>query len=727
MLSGTQYAAVTHRGGPLLLLAGPGSGKTRVLVHRIADVTVESNRPDRIAALTFTNKAAGELRERLATMVAPTAAQQVRAATFHAFCLSLLREHHDEVGLPRWFSILDAADAERIMRDAVTAAGGQGTDARAIASKLSYAKNTGVDREALAAQSNGELLVATLDDYTTRCRAQGAVDFDDLLCLARTVLTGPSGPTIAARFDSIVVDEWQDTNQVQYDIIAALAGHSRGDRDVCVVGDPMQSIYSWRGSSSEVTERFVAEFTPTIIELGENYRSSQKIVAVADTVAAGAATRRPRLFTENPPGDDVVLMECADPEDEARRVVADIKRHVIGKTTDTGSLRTAAILVRTNAQTRVFETALMAAGVAHQMVGTARFADRAEVKDVLAYLKMVVNPADQLAFARAASTPRRKLGAVSLRTFFDACEAHGVAPGVAVLDPAFRDTCKPALARALASFAEDVAMITEKVHEGDTTGAVRAVLNAGVRAYYASEQERVENLDETVSAALLFEASAGAELAAADRTEMFLQTMALAGSSDTPEVHQVSLITAHASKGREFDYVYVVGAENDIMPHALAKTRAELHEERRLFFVAVSRARAVLRISNRERHMLHGEWRTATRSPFVDEIAHLCQVDATTTRSAPRVPRPQNSWSPRGTAARPKAATVSAAISPLRRVEAPPGPRLSAAEATPGMQVQHATFGDGTIVDVAGSVAAIDFSGKVRSLDLSFAPLTVVT
>jgi DNA helicase II / ATP-dependent DNA helicase PcrA len=719
MLSSAQRRAVEHRSTPLLVVAGPGSGKTRVLTHRIAGLIADGGRPYRIAAVTFTNKAAAEMRTRVSDLVGP-AGDEVLVATFHSFCLRLLRRHHDEVGLPRWFSVLDSGDQEKVLRQVIAELGGDPTDARTFGSKISFAKNTGADRDLPPTTAGDAALREVWSGYEQRCRLLGAVDFDDLLCLTRTVLHGPSAAEIQGRYDSILVDEWQDTNAVQYDIVAALAGPARTGRDVMVVGDPMQSIYSWRGSSPVVTERFIEDFAPTVIELGENYRSSAKIVAVADAVAASSSTaHRATLSTSNPAGADVELWTCDDPDGEASRVVAELRRRS----------GTRAVLVRTNAQTRVFETALAAAGIAHQVVGTVRFTDRAEVKDALAYLKVCTNPADALAFARAANTPRRKLGEKALDAFLARCDELSVAPGVAVADPTVLAGLKPMVARGFAAFAEALATIRTAMEHGSLDDVVHAVLDSGLRAFHAAEPDRVENLNELVAAAQGFLADRalrdpdGLDLLDGPAVvEAFIQTMSLSSSSDQAEPNPVSVITAHASKGREFDHVFVVGAEEDIMPHALASNAGELDEERRLFFVAVSRARSGLVVSHRHRHFVNGTWRNATRSQFIDAIVHLCHQDR---------PRPVRSrYATAAARPFPNSRPAPGFAPPQRTAPRPPvpvaGPRLDPAAAPPGTRVRHEVFGVGTVHACAGSMATIEFAGKCRNLDLQYAPLALL-
>jgi DNA helicase II / ATP-dependent DNA helicase PcrA len=719
-LNDAQAEAVVHAGSPLLVVAGPGSGKTRVLTHRIAHLLDTGVDPTRVLAVTFTNKAAAEMATRVHSLVGPGAEGSV-ISTFHSFCVRVLRWHHEQVNLPRWFTIVDPSDAEKVMRSVLADDDDDPTQARHFLSQISYQKNTLTSNEDFAATSPTAAAVARAwDKYQQRLLEMGAADFDDLLLHTRDLLATDAGAAVSRRFDKILIDEWQDTCAAQYDIVVRLAGLERAGRDVCVVGDPMQSIYSWRGSTPEVVEHFVRDFSPSVIELGHNYRSSANIVAVADAVAASAKTAvRAALHTTNASGPPVEIHEFADPDDECTKVVRDL----------TSRSGTRAVLVRTNAQTRVFELALSAAGVAHQVVGAVRFTDRAEVKDALAYLKVLVNPNDEISFARAAAVPRRKLGEVSLRSYISTCRHHGHAPGTA-LDHLEEFTELPARVRTpLEAFAGDLRAVRDAAVYGPAA-AVRAVLATGLRSFHSADPERVQNLDELIAYAESFENGgmfAGvAELADLDgpaRVEAFVQAVSLSSSTDQVEHASVSVITAHASKGREFDHVWVVGAEEGILPHSLSRTPSEVEEERRLFFVAVSRARAGLTVSYRRRHFLNGEWSDSSPSRFLEAIEHLADVSYrsaaghTSSAASSRHRRPRRpAWSPSMTPPKIRSAPSTVA-----------GPRLSPADATPGAAVSHPTFGSGTVLGCAGTVATIRFDGRDRTLDLSFAPLSLTS
>lgn len=707
-LNDDQRVAVSHRGSPLLVVAGPGSGKTRVLTTRIASLIAEGMDPRKILAVTFTNKAAAEMRARVHALV-PSDGPMPHVSTFHSLCVRILREYGHLIDIPRGFSIVDTSDAERVMGLAIASLSDANPPApsrtpgadpakvdkkevRSILSAISYAKNTlqSIDTFARSNRPSDAFIARAWSHYQERLREMGAVDFDDLLLATRDVLMSiPPDAEPRTRFEAILVDEWQDTNAPQYDIVALLAGIAPATRDICVVGDPEQAIYAWRGSSSAVIDRFTHDFAPCeVVHLGHNYRSTPEIVAAAAAVAAqGSSGLANHLRTDNPSGEPVAIMNATDPDDEARRVVDQLRRRSGDR----------AVIVRTNAQTRVFEAALTAAGIAHQLVGMTRFTDRSEVKDAMAYLRLAVNPADVIAFSRAVSSPRRGCGPAAQQVFFDACAAAGISPGEGLFDESVRTSLPKRVATSIDSFASTMRTVQESRAAGPSA-MVSAVLDCGLRAAYATDVERLENLNELIGFARSFEEE-HTLLSAEDAVLGFVEHAALVSSTDTVENAPVSVITAHASKGREFDHVWVVGVEQGVFPHQMALPD-DLDEERRLFFVAVSRARSTLTVSHRTRHFRAGEWSSASPSEFIDCL------------------RPPGSSRPALSTR-----TVLRTDNSLRRPPAPIGPRLDPASVHVGLVVNHTTFGSGTITAFVGSTAHINFGGKTRILDIEYAPL----
>lgn len=725
-LNPEQVEAVTHRGSPLLVLAGPGSGKTRVLTHRIAGLVAAGTPAHRILAVTFTNKAAREMRTRLERLLPPGVEVPSSVSTFHSFCVRAIRSNADLLGLPRGFTVLDADDAIRAMRTAVEDLDKK--DARALLGEISLAKNTGLspDDFEVSGAHNASTVAAHWRSYAAVLRDMGALDFDDLLLETRRLLSTPAGDQLRTRFDSVLVDEWQDTNVVQYDIVRLLADPNPSTRDVCVVGDPNQAIYSWRGSTPEVLDRFVVDFAPCeVIALTTNYRSTPEIVALSTTIAtsSGSALAKVQFHTANPSGAPVRVFAAADTEEEVDQVLRGLRRA-------TGSR---AILVRTNAQTRGFEEGLMNAGIAHQLVGATRFVDRAEVKDVLAYLRVVANPADEIAFARAAAVPRRGLGETTVAGFLSYCRDNGLHPGTAIQDPSVLAAHSGRARTALERFSIDLDRVAAQLHLGPAE-CVSESLDLGVRTTHSADVERLENLKELESSVLKFETRLRAEdpnLTPVELLHAYLENAALTASTDVDESADVSIITVHAAKGREFDHVWVVGVEEGIFPHQMADTRAGVDEERRLFFVATSRPRASLTISYRARRLTAKGWDYVDRSSFIDEYLtpHAILPDDSSAFTPPSFGYGNSRTNTNRTKHQTRSSKPAASHRSPSATPPPPrpqGPRLDPGSVEPGTTVQHPVFKTGTITALAGSIAVIDFGGKSRTLDLAFAPLTLV-
>ena len=767
-LNDEQAQAVSHRGSPLLVMAGPGSGKTKVLTHRLASFVADGTPLSKILAVTFTNKAAKEMRDRVEMLLGfyddSNETQQTAASsvcTFHSFCARTLRANADSAGLPRGFSIVDASDSVRIMS---TASGLDDKDSRAVLSSISFAKNsmTDISEYESSFSPHEKKIFEAWSAYQEKLKEMGALDFDDLLLKTRLLLLGPHGPSIAARYDVLLVDEWQDTNMVQYDIVRLLASkrptptnsqgvqpttsshntpvahivdfRTHGFKEVCVVGDFEQAIYGWRGASSDVMDLYVEEFSPKVVELGLNYRSTPEIVALSATVAESSlSSSKVSLRTNNKPGEKVRLFVCDDSDDEAQRIVADLR-------VKSG---TKAVLVRTKAQTRAFEAALLRAGIKYQLIGAQRFSDRQEVKDVLAYLRIFLNPADELSFRRAATVPRRKIGESSMEIFLKAAKEANLPPGLALQDPVFISGLPTRVRKGFELFATDFKTISEASVNG-VSSMIDTILNQGLRLFYHSDQERVENLQELQAAASAFEVSHKNSYKDATNQEVlefYVENMSLASAADASEDNEVSVITAHASKGREFNHVWVVGLEQDTFPHILADSQEEHEEERRLFFVAVSRPRFSLTLSYRNRVFRQGSWEDADPSEFLDVVREHLSYNTSSSKSIysggsyNQKNYKKNSYNKSYNKSYKKKSSQSF-LYPSSLKPASPGDSTSTTPAVrkdlldpslavPGALVSHTVFGDGIIKALAGSIVSVDFSGQVRQLDLAHAPMSL--
>lgn len=721
-LNAAQAEAVSYAEGPMLVLAGPGSGKTRVLTHRIARLVASGVPAHRILAMTFTNKAAHEMRLRLGgdrdekTGLAPDAKEFSRLygrsprsgllpsgllvpssiSTFHSCCLRTLRLNADAAGLPRGFSVFDVADSLRVIQ--ANESGLEKREVQALFEAISALRNLGVlsAQELLEPEASPvieglrfdlgdvEFFASQWERYQVRMLELGALDFDDLLVKTLQLLRSPAGAHIGAYYDAFLVDEFQDTNVVQFEILHRLALDRTTTRDVCVVGDPEQAIFGWRGGSAEMMDRFVEVFDPVkVVELGENYRSTGSIVETSQRILdASSAKLKIKLFTSNPRGDKPRVYVCEDSDDEAERAAAAVKAHV-----DRGE--SSAVLVRTKAQTRPFEVAFARLRIIHNVVGATRFVDRSEVKDALAYLHVVANPKNDPAFERAVVSPRRGLGEGAidkLRLVSSAASLREKLADTAAL--ASLSTSVRGKFTAFAELLDDV----ESAARVSPYEALRVVLDGGLRASFSDDPDRVANLDELLAAAKSFGAPVSDP---AEHLSEFLALYSLSASTDevsspSRRAAKAVIITAHAAKGNEFDHVWIAGLDQDVFPHLFASSPDEAEEERRLLYVAASRPRTTLTVSHRARRIAAGRWQDSRPSPFVAFFTGTYRHDP-----------------------RPEAAVRADAV------------RLTPDEVKPGTIVLHDVFGPGTVVASAGSVVKIRFDApaKERTIDLAFAPL----
>jgi DNA helicase-2/ATP-dependent DNA helicase PcrA len=604
-LNQAQLAAVTAGDGPLLVVAGPGSGKTRVLTHRVAWLVAGGVPAASVLAVTFTNKAATELRERLDALVDPgTGTPWV--GTFHAVCARILRHHAEQASLPTNFSIADTTSARRHLRDALVDCEEPSDDdaVRRAASVISRARNSGNTAAVFAADPTLAQLPHVLAQYRERLHRAGLVDFDGLLEHTAALLSseGDVVEQYRSRLHTVLVDEAQDTNDLQYHIAKVLAS---GTGNLCLVGDADQSLYSWRGASAKVFDRFSADHPGAqVVVLEENYRSSGAIVSLAQAVIAPNTTRfRPKLVAVAPWGAPVEAMVLADELAEA---------DWLGRFCATAGGEVA-VLVRTNAQCRLIEEAFTRHRVLYQVVGGPRFFERAEVRDAVAWLRAAATAGDTAAFVRAAATPPRGVGAGALGAVDALATARqltfGAALDVGVAEGVFPNRSSAALAR----FSADLAQVRAAAVDGPAAAlmVVRDALglDAAVRRGPDGE-DRVANLDELSRAAASF-----------DSLEEFLTHAALAGAEHGEAgAGKVSLVTVHAAKGREWDTVVVAGVEDGLFPHHKAVGVESRAEERRLLYVAVTRARHRLVLTRAERRRRGPRWADSAVSPFVSRL-----------------------------------------------------------------------------------------------------------
>jgi DNA helicase-2/ATP-dependent DNA helicase PcrA len=693
LLNPEQRAAVEHGGGPLVVLAGAGSGKTRVLVSRIARLVERGAPPHRVLAVTFTNKAAGEMRERLAALLGETA-RPMWIGTFHATCARLLRRHAERAGLRRDFTIFDDDDQKRLVASILKAlAVSERITPRAVLSRIDRARNAGRDPGTLASRDYVDDVVRRVyPEYARRLAAENACDFNDLLVKVLELTRDPEvGRELSSRFLHVLVDEFQDTNRVQYELVRHLAGPAR---NLCVVGDDDQSIYSWRGAEPKnLLELHVDYPDATVIKLERNYRSTQVILDAANAVIAGNAHRHPkRLWTERSGGEPILLEECDDERAEADLVARSISGLARAEGRGGGDF---AVLYRTHAQSRVLEETLRARRLAYRIVGGVSFFQRREVKDLTEYLRLLGNPRADSAFERVVNAPTRGIGDATVEKL----RALARARGLSLLDAA-RLGAEAGLAAQAQRKVEAFVALIDELAALVAAGGPLATLVAQViaRTEYRARLEaedpldaegRAKNLDELVAAAAAYDAEVGEEATLAGWNER----ISLAGAVDEKDGRggeAITLMTIHAAKGLEFPVVFLTGLEEGVFPAAReGEPAGEMAEERRLAYVAITRARDRLILTHARLRRTYDQVRAAEPSRFLAAIPAECL--------AVRARRP---------AGRPEMAPRPAP-EPRPRVEDEPVFYLDdAGDDDPvfprGVKVRHRIFGVGEIEDGTG-------------------------
>ena len=610
-LNPPQRDAVTAGDGPLLVLAGAGSGKTRVIAHRIAWLLgVRGVHPKNVLAVTFTNKAAGEMARRVADLLAPVGIPAPLIATFHSACVRILRQHIRHIGYPPHFTIYDEDDRLQLVKECMREL--DMTDRTwtpaSIVQRISAAKNQMVALEEVERAARGpreERIAALFRRYQERLVAAAATDFDDLLLLTVRLFT--EAPAVLAWYHGlwthVLVDEYQDTNRAQYRIVRQLTAEHR---NVCVVGDADQSIYKWRGADIRNILDFETDYPGTrVIRLEQNYRSTKRILALASAVIANNASRKDKaLWTENGEGERAAVYRAWDEHEEANFVAQTIlAARGAGSAWDD-----IAVFYRTNAQSRVLEDALRRGGIPYVVVGSVRFYERKEIKDALAYLRLVVNPADDVAFRRAIQTPGRGIGRATL-TRLEELAVREARPLLALAAAPPADvTGKPR--RALEEFAALVTRLVAEREKAPLPAFIDLVLDASgyrddLKSERSSEAEaRLENLEELIAAAEDY-----ARVQEPATLEGFLDGVALVSDIDElPDgARGVTLMTLHSAKGLEFPVVFLTGMEEGVFPHVRAMDSVdEIEEERRLCYVGITRAKERLWISYALHRRMHG-------------------------------------------------------------------------------------------------------------------------
>lgn len=631
-LNAPQREAVTYADGPLLVLAGAGSGKTRVLTHRIAHlVETERARADEILAVTFTNKAAREMRERLATLLGGDL-NGLTVGTFHSTCARWLRRYAGALGLPNSFAIYDDADTLTLCRRALqdVEVPEDVVSPRMLRSFLDRAKNHAQDLRTLSPTGDGfrgESLLQGARRYEELLERAGALDFGSLITAMVRLLSENREvrDRFRRRYRHVLVDEYQDINHAQYLLIDAIAGRTG---NLCVVGDDDQSIYGFRGATVRAILEFERDHPDAhVIRLEQNYRSTGNILAAAGAVIERNAGRHGKtLWTENGDGEKVTLAVFPDDRAEARWVASEVGGEVLrGR-----ALSQIAVFYRTNAQSRVLEEEFVRRGLRYVLVGGVRFYDRKEVKDVLAYLRLLVNSDDDVSLTRIINVPTRGIGATTVKTLTEAAQAEGVSIG-AMLTRLVDDPDAVKLARASAKRAAEfwgmIARLRSLTHDSTLSDIVTAVIHeTGLLARLQAEGSeeaitRADNLEELVGAAREVD-ELGSLPDGLTAIDAFLERAALVSGLDAVDENggAISLMTLHNSKGLEFPIVHLIGMEEHVFPHARALDDGTIEEERRLCYVGMTRAREQLHLSRARFRMLSGQSQRNPPSRFLREI-----------------------------------------------------------------------------------------------------------
>ena len=724
-LNEKQLEAVTTLDGPLLVMAGAGSGKTKALTHRIVHLITEKKAlPENILAVTFTNKAAKEMMERIEKLLHNSEYKtRPLLGTFHSICVKILRQHLHEMDMENSFVIYDSTDQQilvkRILKNLKI--DDKKFNPKAILYAISQAKNQLIGPEEYqksAFEYFNQKVSEVYNEYQKELKRSNALDFDDIIM--KTVELFKSKPLILEyyqnRFKYISVDEYQDTNQAQYILIRQLAAKYE---NLCVIGDSDQSIYSWRGANMRNILDFEKDFPKAkVVLLEQNYRSTKNILAAADKIIQKNSFRKDKtLWTNNPDGDLLDVYEAFNEKDEASYVISNINK--ILTRYEHPNFNNFAILYRTNAQSRVMEEILLRNGLPYKIVGGVKFYDRKEIKDIIAYLKLILNPNDSVSLTRIINTPARKIGASTLLKVQEFATQQNLS-FFSALTRADQIGIAPAKQRDLLGFVKLIHGL-QKLYAGcKASSMIKFVVeDSGYKKMLIEEgtseaQSRLENIAELISVASKYDG-----LEPGVSTTVFLEEMALISDIDQlpDSQNSITLMTLHAAKGLEFPHVFMVGLEDGIFPHSRSLIDPEqLEEERRLMYVGVTRAEQSLCLTYARSRLFFGEIQANSPSQFLQDIPQEL-VTSNSSLFDSREKRINH---------RPLA-TKDILHKPIPQETF--NARVSASDLKTGDKVSHPTFGDGIVMNVTGGVVTIAFQDRsygVKKLALSVAPLTKI-
>ncbi|WP_394219501.1 DNA helicase PcrA [Halobacillus trueperi] len=731
-LNTEQREAVTHTEGPLLIMAGAGSGKTRVLTHRIAYLLSEKDvAPRNILAITFTNKAAREMKERVESLVGKDG-EKIWMSTFHSMCVRILRRDIDRIGYDRNFSILDSSDQLSVIKQVLKEINldPKKWDPRAMLGAISNSKNelmTAEDYEKQANNMHEEQIAQIYKGYQKKLRKNQSLDFDDLIM--QTLRLFDEVPEVLEsyqrRFQYIHVDEYQDTNHAQYQLVKHLASRYQ---NLCVVGDSDQSIYAWRGADIQNILNFESDYPKArTILLEQNYRSTELILDAANNVIDKNSGRKPkRLWTDNKGGEKIHYHQAGTEREEGLFVTDKIEDLV-----RQGKFRyqDVAILYRTNAQSRTIEETFVKAGVPYQMIGGTKFYDRKEIKDLLAYLRLIANPNDDLSFQRVVNEPKRGVGKTSMDKMLAYAADHDISLYEAAAEVDFVGVSAKA-AKAIMGFRKMIQTWAEQQEFLSATDMVQEVIDkTGYEEMLMNEksieaQSRLENIEEFKSVTKNFEENAEDKTLVAFLTDLALIADIDSMNEDPSSDDTVTLMTLHSAKGLEFPVVFLIGMEENVFPHSRAlMEEEEMEEERRLAYVGITRAEKELFISHAKMRTLYGRTNMNPISRFIHEIPEELVEGKEQKEELPFFNKKRES-TPFG--AKPQAA-------PKKRAAKKPEKKSSGGEKIgwqPGDKAQHKKWGEGTVVKVQGEGDAMELDiafpapTGIKRLLARFAPIT---
>lgn len=746
-LNPVQREAATTTEGPVLIVAGAGSGKTRVLTYRIAYLLAKGVRPWNILSLTFTNKAAGEMKERIAALVGEERARPLWMGTFHSIFSRILRREAEKLNYTSSFTIYDSDDSISVVRTAMSEFGISTSDfsPKMIHGRISAAKNAMINPTLYRTRASDALearIANVYESYERRLRTNNAMDFDDLL--VKTIELFERYPDVARKYQEqfryILIDEYQDTNRAQYVVVQILASLNR---NLCVVGDDAQSIYRFRGADIKNILDFETDYPEfKIFRLEQNYRSTKTILAAADDVIKNNRQRIDKtLWTENQHGEKVRVLTLRDEREEGEEIVKIVQRNL----REGRSLNDIAVLYRTNSQSLSVEDALRRSNIPYGLVGGVAFYRRKEVKDALAYMRLVVNERDDESFSRAVNTPARGVGETTMKRLRHFATERGIPLLEAARHPERIPDVAPRVGNVLSKFAEMVDIYRNHLNDMPPAELVRTLLSeSGLLESYRHEGTpeaiaRWDNVQRILShVAEYTDANPGTTL------DQYLQEISLVSDTDTYDANaeRVTLMTIHSAKGLEFKVVIVVGLEEGLFPVGnSAQQQEDLEEERRLFYVAVTRAKEELILTNCERRYRFGELSYPTPSRFLNEIRdELLEFNAT----AP--PRPSassfgSSWgeTSRGTfqarkASAPPPSQLGSRKDSSPEMDADPFPddySQTPKQLQVGSRVFHATFGEGKVESIVGKGEKTKLTVRFESvgrkqLMLKFANLRLI-